>query len=75
MIVSVAASQMQCTWNESQNLVKAENVIEKAVKRGANIVLLQELFSTITFVLNKKANIFLQRMKLRGTHILKSSLI
>ena len=75
MIMSVVATQMQCTWNETQNLGKAENLIEKAVNRRANIVLLQELFSTITFVLNKKANIFLQRMKLRGTHILKSSLI
>ena len=55
MIVSVAASQMQCTWNESQNLVKAENVIEKAVKRGANIVLLQELLSTPYFCPEQKS--------------------
>ena len=74
MIVSVAATQMQCTWNKTQNLGKAENLIEKAVKRGGKYSSTKNYFLLLLFVLNKKANIFFE-MKLRGTHILKSSLI
>ena len=58
MIVSVAATQMKCTWDESKNLSKAESLIEKAAERGANIVLLQELFSTTYFCPEQKREYF-----------------
>ena len=60
MIVSVAATQMQCTWDESQNLEKAENLNEKgAKKRSKYSPTARIIFLLLTFVLNKKENIFL----------------
>ncbi|MEX2202144.1 MAG: carbon-nitrogen hydrolase [Dongiaceae bacterium] len=45
MRVTVAATQISCGWDVDENLAKAERVIRKAVKEGANIVLLQEMFA------------------------------
>ena len=58
MIVNVAATQMECTWNQQENLNKAENLIHEAAERGANIVLLQELFSTPYFCPEQKDKYF-----------------
>ena len=44
MKIKVAATQMSCDWNIENNLNKAIQLIEKASKQGANIILLQELF-------------------------------
>ena len=71
MIVSVAATQMQCTWDVSQNLEKAENLIEKAAERGANIVLLQELFSTPYFCPEQKREYFSLANEVKGHPYLK----
>ena len=58
MIVKVAATQMECTWDQSENLNKAENLIHEAAERGANIILLQELFSTPYFCPEQKDKYF-----------------
>ena len=58
MIVNVAATQMECTWDQSENLNKAENLIHEAAERGANIILLQELFSTPYFCPEQKDKYF-----------------
>ena len=58
MIVNVAATQMECTWDQSANLNKAENLIHEAAERGANIILLQELFSTPYFCPEQKDKYF-----------------
>lgn len=58
MIVNVAATQMECTWNQQENLNKAENLIHEAAERGANIILLQELFSTPYFCPEQKDKYF-----------------
>ena len=49
MKVTVAATQMACTWDLEQNLESAERVIREAAKRGAQIILLQEMFATHFF--------------------------
>ena len=58
MIANVAATQMKCTWDQSENLNKAENLIHEAAERGANIILLQELFSTPYFCPEQKEKYF-----------------
>ena len=40
--VTVAATQMSCSWDREENLNKAEGLVQKAAAQGANIVLLQE---------------------------------
>lgn len=47
--IIVAASQMSCSWDPEKNIEKAEKLILNAVEKGGNIILLQELFSTVYF--------------------------
>lgn len=49
MTVTVAATQMACSWDQEANLDKAERIVRKAAGRGANIILLQEMFATHFF--------------------------
>src|SRR5580693_7106034 len=47
--VTVAATQMACSWDREANLARAEKLIREAAGRGANVVLIQELFETPYF--------------------------
>ncbi|ACF11999.1 Nitrilase/cyanide hydratase and apolipoprotein N-acyltransferase [Chlorobaculum parvum NCIB 8327] len=47
--VRVALVQMSCVENPQENLAKAEKCIREAAAGGANIVCLQELFTTLYF--------------------------
>ena len=53
-IVSVAITQMACSWDINANLAKAEQLVRQAAEQGAQIILLQELFETPYFC--KKPN-------------------
>lgn len=48
-LVTVAATQMACTWDRQANLANAEKLVRQAHAQGANIILLQELFETPYF--------------------------
>lgn len=52
--VSVAATQMSCTWDREKTLEKADKLVRKAASLGANIILLQELFETPYFCQKEK---------------------
>ena len=47
--VTVAATQMACTWDIEKNVAAAVELVREAAGRGAQIVLLQELFETPYF--------------------------
>lgn len=47
--IKVCAVQFACSCNIKQNIKKADEMIHKACQDGANIILLQELFSNIYF--------------------------
>lgn len=47
--VKISATQMPCTWNRQATLAKADHLVREAVQKGANIILLQELFETPYF--------------------------
>lgn len=53
-IVSVAITQMACSWDVYANIAKAEQLVREAAQQGAHIILLQELFETPYFC--KKPN-------------------
>ncbi len=53
--ITVAATQMACSWNTEENLDKAETLVREAVSRGAQIVLIQELFATPYFCIEQHA--------------------
>ena len=58
MKIKVAATQMRCDWEIENNLKKSINLIEKAAEKGANIILLQELFQTPYFCIQYDEEIF-----------------
>ena len=47
--VTVAATQMTCSWDIDDNLAKAESLVRRAAESGANIILIQELFAAPYF--------------------------
>lgn len=47
--VTVAATQMHCTWDQQANLARAEKLIRQAAAQGAQVILIQELFETPYF--------------------------
>ncbi|MDN3398357.1 N-carbamoylputrescine amidase [Psychrobacter sp. APC 3426] len=47
--VTIATTQMTCGWDIQQNINTATDLVTKAAKAGANIILLQELFETPYF--------------------------
>jgi N-carbamoylputrescine amidase len=46
---TVAATQFACTWDRDANVATAEKLIREAAGRGAQIILIQELFETPYF--------------------------
>jgi N-carbamoylputrescine amidase len=56
--VTVAATQMACSWDREANVARAEKLIREAARRGANIVLIQELFETPYFCKDHAARFF-----------------
>lgn len=52
--VKVAATQMSCGENIDDNIDKAEKLVRRAAKNGAQIILLQELFETPYFCQKEK---------------------
>jgi N-carbamoylputrescine amidase len=49
MIVTVAATQMACGDDGAANIVRAEGLVREAAARGAQVVLIQELFESPYF--------------------------
>ena len=47
--VTVAATQMACSWDRDANVARAEKLIRAAAARGAQVILIQELFETPYF--------------------------
>lgn len=56
--VTVAATQMACSWNREANLAEAEALLREAAGRGAQVVLIQELFETPYFCVDQKQEHF-----------------
>ena len=56
--VTVAATQMACTWDRAANLAGAEALVREAAGRGAQIILIQELFETPYFCKDQKKEHF-----------------
>jgi N-carbamoylputrescine amidase len=47
--VTFAATQFACSWDRRANVAKAKDLVRAAAAKGANVVLLQELFETPYF--------------------------
>lgn len=51
--VTVAATQMACSWDIESNVARAEYLIRDAALKGAQIILIQELFETPYFCVDQ----------------------
>ena len=56
--VKVAVTQMACSREYPDNIEKAESIVREASNRGANIILLQELFETQYFCIDQNPEYF-----------------
>jgi len=65
-MVTVAATQMACSWDRDANMALAEKLIREAAARGANVVLIQELFETPYFCKDHSARHFELAKPLEG---------
>ena len=52
--VTLAATQMACSWDRDANVANAEAMIREAAAKGAQIVLIQELFETPYFCIEQE---------------------
>lgn len=52
--VTVAATQMACSWDIDSNIETATRLIKQAAGDGANIILIQELFETPYFCIEQE---------------------
>ena len=58
MKVTLAATQFACSTNAAQNLDRAERAVREAAGKGAQVILLQELFETPYFCKDHLASHF-----------------
>ena len=56
--VTVAATQMSCGTDRAANIAAAEALVRDAAARGAQIILLQELFETPYFCKDQRQDLF-----------------
>lgn len=70
--VTVAATQMACTWDREANVRKAETLVREAAGRGAQIVLIQELFETPYFCAEQRQEHFALARPVEDHPLLKS---
>jgi N-carbamoylputrescine amidase len=56
--ITLAATQFACSWDVRDNIGKAEALVREAAGKGANVILLQELFETPYFCQDQLADHF-----------------
>jgi N-carbamoylputrescine amidase len=64
--VTVAATQMACSWDRGANMARAEKLIREAARRGAQVILIQELFETPYFCMDHSSRHFGMAKPLEG---------
>ncbi len=64
--VTVAATQMACSWDRAANMARAEKLIREAARRGAQVILIQELFETPYFCMDHASRHFAMAKPLEG---------
>jgi N-carbamoylputrescine amidase len=57
---------MACGWDRDRNVAAAQELVREAAGRGANVILLQELFETPYFCPDRKKELFAQARPFAG---------
>ena len=53
-LLTIASTQMPCSWDLQRNLDQAEQLVREAAAKGAQVILLQELFATPYFCIEQR---------------------
>ena len=56
--ITVAAIQMQCSKNVEENIAKAEKMVREAAAKGAQVILLPELFEREYFCQQRRYDFY-----------------
>ncbi|MEE9217759.1 MAG: N-carbamoylputrescine amidase [Acidobacteriota bacterium] len=64
--VTLAATQMACSRDAAANVERAIGLVREAASRGANVILIQELFETLYFPPDEKQEFFALARPLEG---------
>jgi N-carbamoylputrescine amidase len=70
-IVKIAAVQMHCEKDVKRNIENAENKVREAAFRGANIILLPELFSSLYFCQEENNQHFSLSQELENSELIQ----
>lgn len=68
-LITVAATQFSCSWDLPANIASAERVIRAAAAKGAEVILVQELFATPYFCITERPEFFQYALPLDGNPI------
>lgn len=69
--LTIATTQMPCTWNLPDNLDQAERLVREAAGQGAQVILLQELFATPYFCIEQHHKHLALAEDVRDSRVLK----
>ncbi|MCO1602180.1 N-carbamoylputrescine amidase [Desulfosporosinus nitroreducens] len=69
--VKVAATQMSCAESIEENIAKADVLVREAAAKGAQIILLQELFETPYFCQKEKSKYYTYATELEQNHAVR----
>lgn len=68
--VSFAATQFACSWDRAANVAKAKNLVRAAAAKGAQAILIQELFETPYFCQDQSAEFYALAAPFEGNHLI-----
>jgi N-carbamoylputrescine amidase len=68
--VTVAATQFACSWDRKANIAKAKETVRAAAVKGANVILLPELFETPYFPQDQSADHFALAVPFEGNPLI-----
>jgi N-carbamoylputrescine amidase len=71
MKVTLAATQFRCVENSVENLNRAESLVRDAARKGAQVILLQELFETPYFCKDHLASHFDLARPIEGSPVVQ----
>src|SRR6201996_5897801 len=68
--VTLAATQFACSWDAPKNIAKAKELVRASAAKGANVVLIQELFETPYFCQDQLVDHFGLAAPLEGNKLI-----
>ena len=69
--VTVAATQMACSWDIEANIKNAEKLVREAAAKGAQIILIQELFEAPYFCIDQSPEHFALAQTVEDSKLIK----